>query len=165
MNGGAMSKLTYNGHAHTIEIFDHRGKSLGKWAAYNNIDHAFAKAHYKSLTHLKDGAYSVQDQHFPYAHSADANGSYGLHGIIRFNYPGHSGVGLHSGRANATNMPGAQHATHGCVRTTDEAMAAIKGIMKGDPITTISIFGNSEHTVRHGMVKHHRPHHTIHGPL
>ena len=148
-----MSNLTYNGHDHTIEIFDERGKSLGKWSAYNNIDRKFAKAHYHSLTHLKDGTYTVQDRKAPHSHTASANGPYGLYGIIRFDYPGHSGVGLHSGRANAAHMPGPQHPTHGCIRTTDKAMAAIKRVMSTDPVKSIKIVGNSVHSVTHGEHK------------
>jgi hypothetical protein len=159
---GTVSKLTYNGHTHTIEIFDDKGASLGKWTAYNNIDHAFAKAHYDSLTHLKNGSYPVQDRQFPHSHAADANGSYGLHGIIRFNYPGHSGVGLHSGRANAKHMPGAQHATHGCIRTTDEAMAAIKIIIAKDPLKNMTVQANNAHAVSHGKVKQPHAHGKLH---
>lgn len=148
-----MSSLTYDGRTHTVEIFDDSGKSLGRWTAYNNIDRAFAKAHYNSLTHLKDGTYTVQDRNAPHAHPASANGPYGLYGIIRFDYPGHSGVGLHSGRANAAKMPGPQHATHGCIRTTDEAMAAIKDIMSCDPVKSIKVVGNSVQSVTHGNHK------------
>jgi hypothetical protein len=161
-----VSKLVYNGHSHKIELLDDKGTSLGSWVAYNNIDHAFAKAHYHSITHLSNGTYSVQDSRVPYNHAADANGPYGSHGIIRFHYPGHPGVGLHSGRANAKIMPGPLHATHGCIRTSDEAMAAIKSIIATDPVKTMTIFGNSEHSVKHGMAKHHALHHGEHkGPI
>ena len=51
------------------------------------------------------------------AHAASANGPYGLHGIIRFDVPGHPGTGVHSGRANARHLPGPEHPTMGCIRT------------------------------------------------
>ncbi|WP_084462330.1 L,D-transpeptidase [Bradyrhizobium sp. WSM1417] len=150
-----MSKLIYHGTTHQIELRDDKGASLGSWAAYNNIDSAFAKSNYHSARHLDNGSYKVADTTEPYPHAADSNGPYGSHGIIRFNYPGHPGVGLHSGRADATNMPGPQHATHGCIRTTDEAMETIAGIIKNDPLTTIAVQGNNKHVAKQGAPKHH----------
>lgn len=151
-----MSSLRYSGVSHTLQLFTSNGSVIGHWKAYNNIDHKFAKEHYKSLTHLNDGTYSVQDKSVPFLHKADADGSYGLHGIIRFNYPGHPGVGVHAGRAHAKNMPGPQHATHGCIRTTDDAMLVIIKTMGKDRLQTISIIGNNETSVQHGMARHHQ---------
>jgi hypothetical protein len=51
--------------AHKIELFDNKGVCVGTWTAYNNIDSAYAKANYKSLTHLKDGTYHFHDKHKP----------------------------------------------------------------------------------------------------
>ena len=152
-----MSSLKFDGHQHRVHLLDKAGHVLGSWTAYNNIDSQFAAAHYHSLRHLENGLYPVQDPVKPHFHQADANGAYGLHGIIRFKYPGHSGVGLHAGRANDVVAPGARHATHGCIRTTDAAMAIIRDIMKNDHLTTIGIVGNNEVSVQHG---HHR---SIHG--
>lgn len=157
-----MSSLIFDGQNHTIEILDNHKRSLGKWTAYNNIDHAFARKKYHSHYHLNNGLYTVQDRHAPHSHPANANGPYGSYGIIRFNYPGHSGIGLHSGRKNSKHMPGPQHATHGCIRTTDEAMAAIRRIMTKDSLKTIQIKGNNEHTVKHGEHKQSMRHHHSH---
>jgi len=44
-----MSTLNFDGHAHEIEIIDHKGNSLGKWPAFNNIDSGYAKKHYNSF--------------------------------------------------------------------------------------------------------------------
>src|ERR1700750_1729477 len=87
-----MSTLKFDGTSHKIELLDSQGSSKGAWVAYNNIDRAFAKEHYDSLTHLLNGSYDIIDQKQPHSHKADANGPYGLHGIIRFTYPHHSGV-------------------------------------------------------------------------
>ena len=96
----------------------------------------------------------IQDRHTPTYKEPDANGSYGLHGIIHFHYGhGHRGVGIHSGRANDKNQPGPAHATHGCIRTSDAAMAEIKKVMAKDPLKTVSIIGNSSISVAHGHVK------------
>ncbi|MGU3340958.1 L,D-transpeptidase [Methylobacterium mesophilicum] len=159
-----MSKLIYHGGEHRVEVIGKDGKSLGKWIAYNDIDSKFAKDHYGNNRHLDNGYYTVSDKTKPYAHKPDANGPYGLHGIIRFNYPGHPGVGLHSGRANAENMPGAQHATHGCIRTTDEAMAEIIKVIANDPLITISVKGNNSHSAHKGKHKHHLHHRNLHKP-
>jgi hypothetical protein len=149
-----MATLKFDGSGHRLEILDKSGTSHGRWPAYNNIDHAFAKAHYGAMTHLHDGVYHVRDKLFPFSHKPDPDGPYGLHGIIRFDYPGHSGVGVHSGRAYAKYMPGPQHATHGCIRTTDTAMRAIRNIMGKDPLLTITIVHNSATSAKHGRCKH-----------
>jgi hypothetical protein len=150
-----MSYLIYNGVHHTIELTDKSGKSKGKWTAFNNIDSKFATTHYHGLPHLRDGVYAVLDGKSPHRHHHDyANGSFGSYGIIRFNYPGHPGVGVHSGRVHAAQMPGAQHATHGCVRTTNHAMALIKHHMSSDPITNIRIQGNSVISAQRGIKLH-----------
>jgi hypothetical protein len=113
-----MSSLVFDGVVHTIEIIDKNGKSLGGWISYNNIESQYAAKHFDSMNHLANGIYIVIDQIKPHAHKIDANGSYGLHGIIRFNYPGHPGIGIHSGQVKNPHHPGAEHATHGCIRTT-----------------------------------------------
>lgn len=54
-----------------------------------------------------------------------ANGPYDLYGIIRFNVPGHPGIGIHAGRTSTRYLPGPQHPTMGCIRTSDAAMLYI----------------------------------------
>ena len=60
-----MSRLVFDGNSHTIELIDCAAQSRGKWIAYNNIDHAYAKAHYHSALHLNNGVYQVLDQFRP----------------------------------------------------------------------------------------------------
>ncbi len=148
-----MSKLTYDGTNHKIEIIKNDGTSGGKWTAYNNIDSSFANKHWDKHRHLPNDTYTILDKKQPNKHEADAEGSYGLYGIIRFDVPNHSGVGVHSGRAHDPHTPGPEHATHGCIRTTDAAMLAIKQIMAIDPLTTITVFGNSEVAAQSGKTK------------
>ena len=147
-----MSRLVFDGTAHTVQLIDKHGKAVGTWTAYNNIDSAFAKTHYAGARHLKNGLYVMQDSRSAHRHPGDnANGRFGTYGILRFNYHvDHPGVGVHSGRANNTRVPGAQHATHGCVRTTDEAMRYITAHISGDPLTNITIQGNSQAAAQHG---------------
>ncbi|MDE1150606.1 MAG: hypothetical protein PW843_28995 [Azospirillaceae bacterium] len=131
-----MSKLQFDGQAHQITLVNAAGTSVGTWAAYNNVDsHA-------TIRHVQNGTYIILDTRAPHPHAASANGPYGLHGIIRFNVPGHPGIGVHSGRAAARHLPGPEHPTMGCIRTSDEAMGSIVGVMGQDALTTIEVFNN-----------------------
>jgi len=132
-----MSRLRFNGQTHQIELVNDAGAVVGTWAAYNNVDsHA-------TIRHVQNGTYNVQDRTVPHPHAANANGPYGLHGIIRFDVGGHPGVGVHSGRANARHLPGPQHPTMGCIRTTDDAMQAISALMRQQPLTAVEVTNNT----------------------
>lgn len=131
-----MSKLLFDGLTHQISLIGNDGVSLGTWPAYNNVDgHA-------TLTHVQNRIYTVLDRAAPRRHVANANGPYGLYGIVRFNVPGHPGIGVHSGRANARHLPGPAHPTMGCIRTTDEAMRKIAALIGTAPLTTIEVTNN-----------------------
>jgi hypothetical protein len=137
-----MAKLIFNGHTHQITLIGDTGEVVGTWAAYNNVDgHA-------TLTHVQNGSYAVADRQAPRRHRASADGPYGLHGIIRFDVPGHPGIGVHSGRANARNLPGPAHPTMGCIRTSDEAMRTISASMNNNPLTTVEVVDNSSPSAR-----------------
>jgi hypothetical protein len=143
-----MSRLTFNGNSHQISLVDNNGRTVGTWAAYNNVDsHA-------TLNHVNNGTYNIQDTTTPHQHRADPNGPYGSHGIVRFNVAGHPGIGVHSGRANARHQPGPLHATMGCIRTTDEAMAAIASHARTSPLTTIEVSHNSAPAARTATQRH-----------
>ncbi|GLQ88967.1 L,D-transpeptidase [Dyella flagellata] len=149
-----MSKLHYDGEKHQVSLISKDGKTLGTWTAYNNVDsHATVKSH------LPNGSYQVQDKTAPHRHAADPNGPYGSYGIIRFDVPNHSGIGLHSGRANAKHLPGPQHPTMGCIRTSDEAMLAIKDAIASDPLTVMEVAGNRQAQAHYG---HHLHGHKAH---
>jgi len=132
-----MSNLKFDGQTHQLSLINDHGYVVGTWVAYNNVDsHA-------TLTHIQNRTYSIQDRLAPHSHAASANGPYGLHGIIRFNVPGHPGIGVHSGRANARHLPGPEHPTMGCIRTTDEAMLAISNFISTSPLATIEVINNN----------------------
>lgn len=143
-----MSKLKFNGTQHQLVLIDRQGKVVGTWTAYNNID-----SHATIQPHILDGSYAVVDTTRPHPHAADPNGPYGSYGIIRFNVPGHVGVGVHSGRANSRHLPGPQHPTMGCIRTSDAAMKSIRDFMAGDPLTMIVISGNSQSSAHAGHAR------------
>ena len=147
-----MSSLVFNGATHQISLNDAHGNPVGTWSAYNNVDsHA-------TLTHLQNRNYTVQDTTTPHRHAANANGPYGSHGIVRFNVPGHPGIGVHSGRANARHLPGPAHPTMGCIRTTDAAMAAIANYIRTSPLTSVQVTHNSAPRAQHATRQAQRGH-------
>lgn len=132
-----MSRLLFDGSTHQITLLGGDDTVIGTWSAYNNVDsHA-------TIRHIQNGTYQIQDRSTPHFHTSNPNGPYGSYGIIRFTVPGHPGIGVHSGRANARYHPGPQHATMGCIRTTDEAMQKIKTSMAISPLSTIEVRNNS----------------------
>ncbi len=144
-----MSTLEFDGLKHRVTLQDQDGKSMGSWSAYNHID-----SHASLQPHIPDGVYEVIDRKAPHPHPANPDGPYGSYGIIRFKVPGHVGIGLHSGRAHAKYQPGPQHATMGCIRTTDDAMAYISQYIGTHPLTTFSVSWNTQADAQHSTRKH-----------
>lgn len=64
-------------------------------------------------------------------------------GAYIFEVPGRPEMGVHAGREgwfDSKGRTGWQHETSGCIRTTEEAMAAIKNrFLKKDPLTHITV--------------------------
>jgi RHS repeat-associated protein len=60
-------------------------------------------------------------------------GPYGSHGILLFDVPGRTGMGLHSGRS------GPESKTEGCIRTTDPCMDVLNMLHQQTPITMIMV--------------------------
>jgi len=80
-------------------------------------------------------------------HPDDAPDSgYGSNGNYIFTVPGRDKMGVHSGRMDrpdGAGRSGVDHATLGCIRTTDEGTAAIGDAMtSGDPVTRITVRNN-----------------------
>lgn len=136
-----MSRLEYDGHSHSIALIS-ASFVVGSWDAFNNVDSHYAAKH--GLTHLKDGVYVIRDKNGPSPKTKDAQGPYGSYGIFHFDVKGHPGIGVHSGRALPPwRIVGPSHATHGCIRTTDDAIKAISEWAAKDPLTTITVKNNS----------------------
>ncbi|WP_328514826.1 RHS repeat-associated core domain-containing protein, partial [Ralstonia solanacearum] len=133
-----LSSVTYDGQAHTITIRDNGGNIVGTFPANNNT------------TTTSNGPWP--NGAFPYNNSnphpeSGANGPYGSHGILVFNVPGRTGMGLHSGRANS----GAQnHPTLGCIRTTDAAMGFVRNLITTDPVTSMTVINNNVNAPQFG---------------
>ncbi|CCF97269.1 putative rhs-related protein (fragment) [Ralstonia solanacearum K60] len=133
-----LSSVAYDGQTHTITIRDSAGNTVGTYPANNNT------------TTTSNGPWP--NGTFPYNGSnphpeSGANGPYGSHGIIIFNVPGRTGMGLHSGRANS----GAQnHPTLGCIRTTDAAMGFVRNLITTDPVTSMTVINNNVNAPQFG---------------
>ena len=80
-------------------------------------------------------------------HSDDApDSAYGSNGNYLFTVPGRPYMGVHSGRENVTDeagRTGVDHATMGCIRTTDDGTTAIRdALTSGDPVTSVTVRNN-----------------------
>lgn len=143
----AMSHLDFDRVSQKIQLFDHFNVALtAPFAAFNLVDS-------RSRGPWPDGTYRYQGYN-AHAEVADPDSEYGRHGILVFAVPGRSGMGVHSGRAripDGLGRVGPQHCTLGCVRTTDEAMAAFVEAARRDPIESITV--RTEAGVRPALVK------------
>ena len=136
----ATSRLEFDEHSHFLTLYASDGHVVGSWDAYNNID---SKVAAKGFTHLENSTYQMQDKSTPKAHKESGHyGSYGAYGIFRFFVKSHDGIGVHSGKPIPFRNPGPEHATHGCIRTTDEAMEQLVQWAKKEPILTITVRNN-----------------------
>jgi RHS repeat-associated protein len=133
-----LSTATYNGQTHTITYTNSDGTVAGTFPANNNTT-TTSNGPWPNGTYNRSGSN-------PHPES-DANGAYGSHGIIIFDVPNRTGMGLHSGRADS----GAQnHPTLGCIRTTDESMGFLRNLEKTDPVTSMTVVNNNPHAAQQG---------------
>ena len=133
-----LSTVTYDGNTHTVTYTRNDGTVAGTFPANNNTTRS-------SNGSWPNGTFNRVGSN-PHPES-DANGPYGSHGIITFDVPGRTGMGLHSGRADS----GAQnHPTLGCVRTTDDSMETVRNLERTDPVTSINVVNNDPNAARQG---------------
>jgi hypothetical protein len=138
-----MSDLTFDGQTRTLTLRDRSGHIVGTWPANNRTDSQ------ATLSFVPNRDYTVQDSVAPLRHGAEdsINGQYGSQGIVRFNVPGHDGVGVHAGRQTVPDRTperrrGPDHVTEGCIRTTEDAMRVIATRMRSDPLTNVRVVNN-----------------------
>src|SRR5260221_11875901 len=65
----------------------------------------------------------------------------GTSGVILFKVPSREGMGVHGGREtspDALGRKGIAHATFGCIRTSNEAMTALRDAHAAEAITELS---------------------------
>ena len=129
-----LSSLVFNRGNGTITVIDGNGNVVGTYPAANN-------AQTGSRGPWDPGTY---DYSYHTTHPNDSPDSpYGSNGNFVFNVPGCTGCGVHSGRVNTPDRRGRrgpQHATNGCIRTTDDATSQINNLTShGDPLTTLTV--------------------------
>lgn len=98
-----------------------------------------------NATQASRGAWAPGTYSYSYStvHRDDApNSSYGTSGNTVFNVPGCIGCGVHSGRegvSDALGRSGPQHATQGCIRTTDDATRLIRSLIDQGHTPTLEV--------------------------
>ena len=141
-NGKA--SLVYNRAHGYIALYNNERMLIGAWPAANN-----ASSDSRGSKIWPAGTYEMLDRTSPHTHATGdtVDGQYGSRGIFRaepFMDRGvlRTGMGVHAGRQNETDelgRSGVEHATQGCVRTTEEAMEIIEQTAEVDPLETITI--------------------------
>jgi RHS repeat-associated protein len=133
-----LSSLYYDNEEDTIILFDSSGFEVARATADNNTAS-------NSQGPFPDGTFPIR-QHPPayQTHPGDApNSSYGTYGSLNFIVPGRTNMAVHSGRATVPDglgRTGTEHATMGCIRTTDEMMREIIAMHNSsDPITELTV--------------------------
>jgi len=166
-----MSRLVFDGLIHTICLEDSAGKFINAWYANNLVAAKDEHGKKLELRFVPNGEYRILDPKVPHKHPGqmckDAktgqkipvdsiDGSFGRFGIVRMEafhchwyklFHRHTGVGVHSGRAN-TRHDSWNFATYGCIRTTDKAMQAITQHMLKDPLQLIIVKSNHEQNLK-----------------
>jgi hypothetical protein len=143
------SSWVYNRFHGYIALYSGEGTLIGAWRAANNVDS-------DSKGVWPDGSYTIQDSTAPHTHGGDKDtldGEYGTHGIIRADTftdtdgDTRTGMGVHAGRENDADglgRTGPEHATFGCIRTTEEGMETAAETAPVDPIETIDVTSNPD---------------------
>lgn len=130
------SSLDYDGATHQLTLTREDG-TVQHFPAANNPQR-------NSGGRWPDGTYDYE-RHTEHSDDAPDSG-YGSHGNYIFTVPGRNNMGVHSGRSDTPDglgRLGVNHATLGCIRTTDEGTAAIRDAMRSDdPIARITIRNN-----------------------
>ena len=94
-----------------------------------------------NVAHGSNGPWPAGTYPFIRLGTAEADGpdgAFGSYGIFIFDVPGRTGMGIHSGRANdpdGLGRVGVLACTEGCVRTTDEGVAALIAVHAVEPVT------------------------------
>lgn len=132
-----LSSLIFNRSTQTLTVVGGDGVALGDFPAGNNAQRS-------SRGPWGDGTY---DYDYHTSHPDDAlDSAYGSYGNFAFSVPGCVGCGVHSGRANSTDLAGrsgVKYATNGCIRTTDDATRLISNLIASDdPLSGLTVSSN-----------------------
>jgi RHS repeat-associated protein len=128
-----LSSVVFDRGSGTILIYSGSGQLLAVFPGANNVQSS-ARA-----GNAPNGTFSYIG-HVP--HTGGPSGPYGSNGNFVFDFPNGSGIGIHSGRVGVPDgrgRTGFQHATNGCIRTTDEATSFLSNLNSTDPLTAIKV--------------------------
>jgi hypothetical protein len=169
-----MSFLMFDGDELQVSLFDSKGTIVGRWPASNRGGGASDFKTLKSeafVSFIPDGEYEFEphSQHAPQRHADKTkdtvDGVYGTLGILRLKdivLGGHRhvGLGVHAGRQGkydsmvVSRKPlqqihhaSAYYRTNGCIRTTEQAMRAIAGVITRDPLKKLVVRNNGKHPI------------------
>jgi hypothetical protein len=128
-----MSALRFDRVAELISLTRQDGSQVGSWPAANNVA--------SGSKPFPDGQWAFA-YHKDHPEDPGPDSAYGSYGIFIFTVPGRTGLGVHSGRASVPDglgRVGPEHATNGCIRTTDDATLAILTLTATDALTTLTV--------------------------
>jgi RHS repeat-associated protein len=133
-----LSDLLYLRGSQTLVLLDGNGNIAGIYPAGNNVSsNAVNDNGVTPTVPYQPGTYDPGPYH-PHPEASDPEGPFGQNGIFLFPRPGCAGCGVHSGRRNRRDRAkrkGPQHATNGCIRSTDELTKKILDLANaGDPL-------------------------------
>jgi RHS repeat-associated protein len=127
------SSLTFDRSAETLSLYKNNGDLVGTYNASNNAT--------TGTSQWPNGTFTFS-WHSPHPNAAESD-AISASGNYIFNVPDRTGMGVHAGRVGVTDAAGRtgwQHATEGCIRTTEEGMTAINNrIQANDPLTQIIV--------------------------
>ena len=128
-----LSSLTFDRQSGTVTAYTSNGTVVGSYPAGNNAQSGSRGA-------WAPGTY---DYAYHTTHKDDSpDSAYGTYGNFVFAVKGCSGCGIHAGQENVPDKrkrTGPQHATSGCIRTTDEGTKTIGEMHFLDPLKTITV--------------------------
>lgn len=128
-----LAELTFSSSRGTLTVLGGDGSRMSFPAGNNTTS--------RSGGPFPSGSFNFS--HFSPHSGGDANSRFGSNGNFVFDVPGRTGMGVHSGRANQCDLAGrcgVEHATEGCIRTSDDATKYIKGLhQNGDPVRSITV--------------------------
>ena len=129
-----LSSVRFNAITGTLVVYSGTGKALGTFSASNNVDSRAPAGPAPAGIF----AYVSHQAHT----ESNSSGQFGSNGNFVFDFPNGSGIGVHSCRAGQCDKAGRcgyQHATSGCIRTTDDATSLLNSLELNDPLISIQV--------------------------
>lgn len=127
--------ITFNSVHNKLICVGEKQTTFALYGAANNADST-------SKGSWPVGVYKIDTLIRVTGEDAESNGKYGRWFLRANDFAPRTGMGIHAGRRTKTDLAGRHsfnHATMGCIRTTDEAMQYIADHNDSDPVTKIVV--------------------------